>query len=315
MNSRPPPTAEPPVPHCAFLTDDPEAIINFATDSAVCAHGSALVTLVEIHGGAARSLGAQMAVRGDGGFCGFISGGCVEAAVAAEAVAAIQTGSDRYLRLGEGSPFIDITLPCGGGITLSIHVVKNASPLRQVLRSLGNRRPAALAYDPRTQSLAIVRSIGHTSGWEGTRFVRSFRPSLRLILCGRGLELETTKTIAAASDFEVFTFESDLKHFASVDIDQDTAIVLLFHDLESEMPVLEKALGNKAFYIGALGSRKTHERRCNSLLRLGFPQWEIDRIKGPIGMYGPTRDAHSLALSILADVSWARQTTMMTERD
>lgn len=114
------------------MTDDAKAILTFAADGAETKYGSALVTLVEIRGGAARALGAQMAVRGDGGYCGYVSGGCTEAAVAAEAVAAINKGTDRYLRLGEGSQFFDIILPCGGGITLAIHVVRDVAPLRQI---------------------------------------------------------------------------------------------------------------------------------------------------------------------------------------
>jgi hypothetical protein len=50
----------------------------------------------------------------DGGYWGFVSGGCTEAAVASEAIAALRVGHDRFLKLGEGSPFFDIVLPCGG---------------------------------------------------------------------------------------------------------------------------------------------------------------------------------------------------------
>ena len=69
------------VSFCAFMTDDAKAILTFAADGAETKYGSALVTLVEIRSGAARALGAQMAVRGDGGYCGYVSGGCTEAAL------------------------------------------------------------------------------------------------------------------------------------------------------------------------------------------------------------------------------------------
>lgn len=72
----------PPMPRRAFLTDDCEVILRFAAERVEYNRGSALVTLVEISGGAARAIGAQMAVHGDGAFCGFVSGGCTEAAVA-----------------------------------------------------------------------------------------------------------------------------------------------------------------------------------------------------------------------------------------
>ncbi|GHK94768.1 hypothetical protein ECZU18_43490 [Escherichia coli] len=69
-------------PEQAFLTDDHRTILRFAVEALMSGKGAVLVTLVEIHGGAARPLGAQMVVREDGRYCGFVSGGCVEAAAA-----------------------------------------------------------------------------------------------------------------------------------------------------------------------------------------------------------------------------------------
>ena len=69
-------------PEQAFLTDDHRTILRFAVEALMSGKGAVLVTLVEIRGGAARPLGAQMVVREDGRYCGFVSGGCVEAAAA-----------------------------------------------------------------------------------------------------------------------------------------------------------------------------------------------------------------------------------------
>lgn len=90
------------MPQMAFMTDAAQEILQFAADSVDEGFETALVTLVEIRGGAARALGAQMAVRRDGLYCGYVSGGCTEAAVAAEALQAIAGGNDRFLRLGKG---------------------------------------------------------------------------------------------------------------------------------------------------------------------------------------------------------------------
>lgn len=95
-----------PVPQPALLTDDAAEILAFAREGLRSGLRCALVTLVEIRGGAARSLGAHMAVREDGLFCGFVSGGCVEAGVAAEALEAIRAGCDRRLILGRGRRWI-----------------------------------------------------------------------------------------------------------------------------------------------------------------------------------------------------------------
>lgn len=298
------PLQTPAVPFCAFRTDDAEAIINFAAAGAETKYGSALVTLVEIRGGAARALGAQMAVRGDGGYCGYVSGGCTEPAVAAEAVAAIRKQADRYLQLGEGSQFFDIILPCGGGITLAIHVVKDVTPLHQIISALQKRERIALRYNPSAQTIVAEKADGKaTSSWSVSSFVRSYKPKLRLILCGRGIEVEATERVAMASAFEVFSFDRRTKDFDETVIDQDTAFAVLFHDLDQELPLLEAALRKDPFYIGALGSKRTHERRCNALWALGYTPAQTDRIKAPIGMFGPTRDANALALSVVTDVA------------
>lgn len=107
--------------------------------------GAVLVTLVEIRGGAARPLGAQMVVREDGRYCGFVSGGCVEAAAAFEALEVMGSGRDREICYGEGSPWFDIVLPCGGGITLTLHKLRSAQPLLAVLNrpNRENRRVCA----------------------------------------------------------------------------------------------------------------------------------------------------------------------------
>lgn len=296
----------PPIPRRAFLTDDCEVILRFAAEGVEYNRGSALVTLVEISGGAARAIGAQMAVHGDGAFCGFVSGGCTEAAVAAEAVEAIARGTDRYLRLGEGSRFFDIALPCGGGIQLAIHVLRNTLVVRDVLANLAQRRRVSLRYDPTKQNLDTdAKPV--PSGWDDGIFVRTYRPKVRLLLCGRGIELLTTARVAAAAGFETEIYDSEqvLKTHLG-EIDADTAVALLYHDIDLERTVLQAALAASPFYIGALGSGRTHARRCEALWALGHTREDTDRIRAPIGLFPKARDAGSLALSILSEIAAIR---------
>lgn len=305
--------SNPPTPYQAFMTDDDKAILNYAIDGAKSRYGCALVTLVDIRGGAARALGAQMAVRGDGGYCGYVSGGCTEAAVAAEAAAAIGTGNDRYLELGEGSPFFDIRLPCGGGITLAIHVIKNVEPLRQILDFLGKRTSASLTYNPASQTIAAKEvATSRPSRWKGECFSRSYRPNVRLIIFGRGIENAATSRLASIADFEVFSFARISPQFLESDIDPNTAVVILFHDIELELPCLKVSLNRNPFYLGALGSTRTHERRCSALRDAGCSLVQIRKIKAPIGLFGPTRDANSLALSIVADIASVRSQSIIS---
>jgi len=72
------------------------------------------------------------------------------------------------------------------------------------------------------------------------------------------------------------------------------------------LPALRSALSANPFYIGALGSQRTHLRRCSILWDLGYSKAETDRIRAPIGLFGKARDANSLALSVLAEVAAVR---------
>lgn len=287
-------------PEQAFLTDDSREILRFAADALTAGMTAALVTLVEIRGGAARPLGAQMAVRGDGQYCGFVSGGCVESAVAWEALEAMLDGEDRTVVYGEGSPYFDIVLPCGGGITLTVHILRSVQPLLAVLNSLEQRQTRGLRYSPGSQTLAS--SQHQPTGWHGEDFVVNYRPCVRVMIPRHSLEAQVTARMALAAGFDVDTCDS----FNPKMFDADTAVLLLYHDLHREMPLLQAALAAQPFYIGALGSRRTHEKRVAALIKAGWSQQDIARIKAPIGIFPKARDAHSLALSVLADVAAAR---------
>lgn len=295
-------------PTVAFATDEPSEILRYAYDSFRSGIPVALVTLVEVRGGAARAIGAQMAVRGDGRYCGVVSGGCTEAAVAAEAVQALRKGHDRFLQLGEGSPFFDIVLPCGGGITLSIHILKKADPVGQVLSNLASRRPATLRYTPGSESMEFGGESSRSQiGWFDGTFMTRYPPVTRVLLCGRSVELTTAAAVARAAGYEVEQIDPaiDSNAFASK-IDAFSAVALLFHDLDRELPLLQGALRSDPFYIGALGSKRTHEKRTALLRRHGFENTDIARIKAPIGIFDKARDASSIALSVVADIAAAK---------
>jgi len=297
-------------PRAAFQTDDPLVILRFATDALHAGMASALVTLTDIHGGSARPRGAQMAVREDGQYCGVVSGGCVEAAAAYEALEAIHSGRDRDVVYGQGSPYMDIVLPCGGSITLHIRLIRSAQPLLSVLTALEQRQAAGLRWHPDAPGFSAV-SYALNTGRDKQTFQVGYRPLPRIMLAGRSAAADITARIAEAAGYEVHSCNG--VHSASGIIDDDTAVVLLYHDLHQELPFLEAALNAAPFYIGALGSERTHQRRSESLIQRGYSPQAIARINAPIGLFPKARDAGSLALSVLADVAAAR-TAMLEDR-
>ena len=90
--------------------------------------------------------------------------------------------------------------------------------------------------------------------------------------------------------------------FKKIQTNSTTALITLSHDPKIDEPAIKHALKQKFFYIGALGSKKTHEKRCKKLLEVGFNEEEISSIHGPIGIRIGGKSAPEIALSIVAQL-------------
>ena len=90
--------------------------------------------------------------------------------------------------------------------------------------------------------------------------------------------------------------------FAEIKTDQNTALIALTHDPKIDDPAIQHALKNKFFYIGALGSKKTHINRCGRLKESGFTDEQIKKIYGPIGIKLGGKSAPEIALSIISQL-------------
>tara|TARA_B100001750_G_C15361868_1_gene522642 strand:+ start:194 stop:874 length:681 start_codon:yes stop_codon:yes gene_type:complete len=90
--------------------------------------------------------------------------------------------------------------------------------------------------------------------------------------------------------------------FNEITTDQNTALIALTHDPKIDDPALQHAIKNNFFYIGALGSKKTHSNRCDRLKKNGFTNEQIIKIYGPIGIKLGGRSAPEIALSIMAQL-------------
>jgi xanthine dehydrogenase accessory factor len=284
----------------------------------------ALVSISAIDGGAPKALGTHMAVLEDGRHIGHVSGGCVEAAIAAEVAPIIARGTDEVIRFGMGSCFIDIRFPCGGGVDLLIHARPDAALLDGALARFARRDDFAIAFDPAKSASRLVDAAGET-GWADGVFVRRYLPRTRLLAIGRGPDLEVIARVAAAAELDLAFATPDENSAASLaalgapitllktpgqaielPIDKWTATVLLFHEHEWENAILARAAAADGFYLGALGSVRTHRERCERLRGMGVPEAHIARIRGPIGLIDRAREPGMLALSVLAEISAAR---------
>lgn len=294
-------------------------VLAFAEAERSAGRPAALVTITGLDGPFSRPLGAQLAVAADRRFVGSISGGCLEQALTAEAQEAIRVGKNRTLRYGRGSPYLDVRLPCGGGIDLYV----DAEPSDEILsRAIGlgrARKPFSLLFDPAAER-STLRLVEGEAKPNSNEFVRPFEPRLRIVLAGRGWEIVAMSRHARIVDCEVVVASQEAatlefcRPFADqliqlttprdapqLPLDRHTAVACLFHEHEWENALLMDALRSEAFYVGALGSRQTHEARIRMLRNRGATPEEIARLKGPIGLFA-ARDPKALAVSALAEI-------------
>lgn len=164
-------------------------------------------------------------------------------------------------------------------------------------------------------------------------FLQAHNPPLRLIVVGAVHIAQALVPFASGVGFEVTvvdprrSFASD-ERFPNVTIRTDwpdealdalhpdarTAIITLTHDPKLDDPALDRALRSKAFYIGSLGSRRTHAARLGRLRELGHDDAAMARIRGPVGLSLEAVTAPEIALSIVAELVAARRGSPLADR-
>jgi xanthine dehydrogenase accessory factor len=302
--------------------------------------GAAIATVVETWGSAPRQAGSQLAVSGTGEMVGSVSGGCVEGAVVTEALEALADRQPRLLTFGvSDETAFAVGLACGGTIRVLVEPVgegANALPetlLADLVAARSAPRAAALVVNPDGWSRSLIapgqdagvdaRLKSDRSGMEeDRRFIAVHNPPLRLLVIGAVHIAQPLLAIArtcgyaptlidprgafgSAARFPGETILDDWPDEAlhSLAPDARTAIVTLTHDPKFDDPALTVALRSPVFYIGALGSKKTHARRVERLTAQGFSADEIARIHAPVGLDIGARTPAEIAVSIMAQIT------------
>lgn len=281
---------------------------------------TALVTLIAAIGSTPRPVGSQIAVNERGDALGLLTGGCADAAIVAEAQAAIAAGRNRCVRFGEGSSYLDVKLPCGSGIDVHFDVSLADADVQALIDAQARREPSALRID-RTTHAARVQS-GLAAEQDAAReFLRPYLPATRLAILGAGPMVMLLAQFATLAELEVIVLSPDpavlaaaQEHasgthhlttpgaFAYPGFDAWTAVVSLFHDHDWEPPILLRALASPCFYIGALGSRRTQALRLELLRQAGCSEVNLRRIRGPVGLNIGALSPPEIAVSILAEL-------------
>jgi xanthine dehydrogenase accessory factor len=277
-----------------------------------------LVTICHVTGASTRNPGAHLVVDEDGNYAGSLSGGCIEAAVMAEALEVLKSGSPRYVRYGQGSPYIDIKLPCGGGIDLFFTEVGDTDLGSKILARFDSRQSLCLRIQKETGAIDLLPSLsGFDFANTDEHLMISHIPPMRLVIFGQGATVVRLYKLAVICDADVIVLSPDMdmaSHIPEIllltsptialpiEFDPWTAAIMLFHDHDWDPVLLSKILDQPCYFFGAMGSYKTHVSRCLALREMGVDADQIAKIVAPIGLIPSMRDPETLAVSILAQV-------------
>lgn len=320
---------------------DPDAIPEAALGFARAGKGAALATVIETWGSAPRPRGAQLAISGEAEMRGSVSGGCVEGAVVAEALDALADGRPRVLRYGvSDDDAFAVGLACGGSIRVIVEPVGvGQGPGPDLLAALAEaraaRRPVVYAVNPETWERWLVAGPGDPlwpaaaealaadrSGFEGAWFLGVHNPPLRMAIVGAvhiaqalapmarlaGYDvavLDPREAFASAARFPDTTLIPDWpdEGLAAFGLDSRTAVVTLTHDPKLDDPAIRAALASNVFYLGCLGSPRTHAKRVARLAEAGFAPEAIARIDAPVGLDIGASSPAEIAVATLAQVT------------
>lgn len=298
--------------------------------------GAVLATVIETWGSAPRPAGSQLVVAGDGAMMGSVSGGCVEGAVIAEAAAARADGRSRLMTFGvSDDEAFAVGLACGGTIRVLVEPIGTALPealLADLVAARAARRPIALLVHPESGAhrlagpeearvatrLRADRSGLEEDGW----FIGIHNPPLRMIVVGAVHIAQPLLAMARIAGFEPtlidprsafgsaarFPGETILEDWpdealARLEPDARTAVVTLTHDPKLDDPAILATFATPAFYLGCLGSPRTHARRLDRLREAGVSEDQIARIHAPVGLDIGARSPAEIAVSILAQIT------------
>ncbi|SOE64996.1 predicted sulfurylase large subunit, molybdopterin cytosine dinucleotide biosynthesis /predicted sulfurylase small subunit, molybdopterin cytosine dinucleotide biosynthesis [Burkholderia sp. OK233] len=291
-------------------------------------HRALLVTVVKTWGSSPRPEGAMLAVRDDGLVVGSVSGGCIEDdlidRVRQKGIEQTRPEAVKYgITAEEAHRF---GLPCGGTIQLVLEPLTPQSGIADLCHAVEDGRLVAREVDMVTGAVRLDAALA-TDGvhFDGERLLTIHGPRYRMLVIGAGQLSRYLCNIAVGLDYQVtvcdpreeYTEEWSIPGTKIVrtmpddtvidmKLDERCAVIALTHDPKLDDLALMEALKTPAFYVGALGSRRNNQARRERLKEFDLNDTELARLHGPVGIYIGSRTPPEIAVSILAEVTAAK---------
>jgi len=301
--------------------------------------GAVLATVVRTWGSAPRPVGSQLAVSGETEIAGSVSGGCVESAVVVEATDALEDGRSRILEFGvSDEEAFNVGLACGGTIRVMVEPVGaqiSEAMLAELCAARAERRPVAYIVETSSWTRRLAGKgdampgdalyecfRSDSSGLSGEMFVAIHNPPLQMAIVGAVHIAQPLVVMARLAGYDVVVidpreaFGSESRFpgerilhdwpdeaLTARGLDARTAVVTLTHDSKLDDPAIVTALNSNVFYLGCLGSARTHARRVSRLRERGVADSDIARIHAPVGLDIGSKSPAEIALSIMAEIT------------
>jgi xanthine dehydrogenase accessory factor len=284
-----------------------------------------LVTVIKTWGSSPRPEGATLALCEDGSVIGSVSSGCIEDDLIARVrangithtlpeIVTYGISADEAHRFG---------LPCGGTIQLAIEPLSAHSKVPELLERVQGHQLVARRVELATGEVVLgPAGQGMMLQVSETVLTTIHGPRWRLLIIGAGQLSRFLAQIAVGMDYHVTVCDPreeyregwaidgvEVVHAMPDDqaiemrLDHRSAVVALTHDPKLDDLALMEALKSDAFYVGAIGSRANNAKRRERLALFHLTDTQIDKLRGPLGLYIGSKTPSEIAISILAELT------------
>jgi len=288
----------------------------------------ALVTVAKTWGSSPRPQGSMLVMRDDGLHFGSVSGGCVEEDLVSR-YKNHQLGNEFPTMVNYGVERQDAMrfgLPCGGRLELVIEELHSVSSVNAILNATSQGQLIARRVCMNTGEVSL-HAISEVSEFEynENEMIKVFGPGWNILLIGAGHLSSYVASIALMLNYNVTVcdprqeyqsmWEVEGVYFANKMPDdavkqlapgQRSIVVTLAHDPKLDDMALMEALSADLFFVGALGSKRSHEQRRTRLLQLGLSQQQLDKLHAPVGLDIGSHTPPEIAVSIMAQITALR---------